>query len=276
MRARDLIVAASVLLAATATVATAQTAPAARAAPAPQAPAFAGLQFLYGSGEAAAMSAGIWRSIADYAVAEAAHRPADSVVLAEGATLGAPAYVPCGDKPLAAVFDIDETVVLNSGLMHQRAAGPDTKDNTIRPVPGAVEAIGRLRAAGIAVIYNTNRPASMADATAGAIASLGLPKPVHGQDLFLSGDDALGPDKDGRRATIAAKYCVIAMAGDQLGDISWLFERIDQVPARRAAAMAGPTAGNWGRGWFVLPNSAYGNALKGSLDEIFPAADGGE
>jgi hypothetical protein len=267
--------AASALLALAASAAIGQTAPAAKPPAAPQPASLAGLQFLYGSGEAAAMSEGIWHSLADYAVERATHRPVDSVVLAEGATLDAPAYVPCGDKPFAAVFDIDETVVLNSGLMHQRASGSGTRDSSIRPVPGAIEAIGRLKAAGIAVIYNTNRTTSMADVTADAVASLGLAKPVHGQDLFLSGDDALGPNKDGRRATIAARYCVIAMAGDQLGDISWLFEQIDQVPARRAAAMAGPTAGNWGHGWFVLPNSAYGNALKGGLDEIFPVSGGG-
>lgn len=261
-------VAAALAVSATAAVAQAAAAP-------PPAPSLAGLQFLYGSGEAAAMSEGIWRSLADYAVAQAKHRPADSVVLAQGATLDAPAYVPCGDKPLAAVFDIDETVVLNSGLMHQRAAGPGTSDRSTLPVPGAVEAIGRLKAAGIAVIYNTNRPTSMADTTAATIASLGLAKPVHGQDLFLSGDDAMGPNKDGRRWTIAAKYCVIAMAGDQLGDISWLFEGGAPVGQRRASAMAGPTARNWGHGWFVLPNSAYGNALKGDLDEIFPAPAGG-
>lgn len=260
-------------LAVSATAVVGQTAPAPQT---PPPPSLAGLQFLYGSGEAAAMSEGIWRSLADYALAQAKHRPADSVVLDKSATLDAPSYVPCGSKPFAAVFDIDETVVLNSGLMHQRAAGPGTTDRTIRPVPGALEAIGRLRAAGIAVIYNTNRSVAMADTTADAIASLGLAKPVHGQDLFLSGDDALGPNKDGRRATIAAKYCVIAMAGDQLGDISWLFEQIAQVPARRAATMAGPTARNWGHGWFVLPNSAYGNALKGGLDEVFPAAAGGQ
>jgi hypothetical protein len=267
--ARSLIGAVSALLAATA--AAAQTPPAARPPAAPQPPALAGLQFLYGSGEAAAMSEAIWRSLADYSVARAAHRSVDSVVLADGATLDAPAYVPCGDKPLAAVFDIDETVVLNTGLMHQRAAGAGTRDSSIQPVPGALEALGRLRAAGIAVIYSTNRPASMADATAAGIASLGLPRPVHGEDLFLSGDDALGPNKDGRRATIAAKYCVIVLAGDQLGDISWLFEQIASPAARRAVTLAGLTAGNWGRGWFVLPNSAYGNALKGGLDEIFPA-----
>ena len=80
----------------------------------------------------------------------------------------------------------------------------------------------------------------------------------------------MGPNKDGRRWVIATKYCVIAMAGDQLGDFSQLFDRVEAVAARREATLEGPTARNWGHGWFVLPNSAYGNALKGGLDEIFP------
>jgi len=29
--------------------------------------------------------------------------------------------------------------------------------------------------------------------------------------------------------------------------------------------------GLWGKGWFVLPNPLYGTALKGGVDEVFPA-----
>ena len=61
------------------------------------------------------------------------------------------------------------------------------------------------------------------------------------------------------------------MAGDQLADFSELFNRIASVADRRRAALSGPIAAERGRGWFVLPNSAYGTALKGTLDEIFPA-----
>jgi hypothetical protein len=243
------------------------------AAPAPA--SLSGLQFLYGSGEAAALSRQTYAALEGYALAQAAHRPTDSVVLANGATLAAPAYVPCGDKPFAAVFDIDETVALNTGLMHTRALGPGApRDTTVLPVPGAVEAIRALKAAGVTAIYNTNRTANMSEATIAALVSIGLDAPVHGETLFFSGDDALRGNKDGRRATIAAKWCVIAMAGDQLGDFSELFNaKAMSVAERRQAAASGPIAANWGRGWFALPNTAYGTALKGTLDDIFPAAD---
>jgi hypothetical protein len=240
--------------------------------PAPAPPPLAGLQFLYGSGEAAAMSRQTYAVFEGYALAQAAHRPADSVVLAEGATLAAPSWVPCGDKPLAVVFDIDETVILNTGLMHSRALGPGApRDASVRPVPGAVEAIRAVEAAGITPIYNTNRTTNMTEGVIANLVAVGLDAPIHGETLFLNGDDALRGNKDGRRATIAGKWCVVAMAGDQLADFSELFNHVGSTADRRRAALAGPIAAEWGRGWFVLPNSAYGTALAGTLDEIFPA-----
>jgi hypothetical protein len=244
--------------------------PSAQTAAAP-APPMAGLQFLYGSGEAAALSRQTYAAFEGYALAQAAHRPADSVVLAESATLAAPAWVPCGDKPLAVVFDIDETVVLNTGLMHSRAAGPGApRDTAVRPVPGAVEAIHRLEAAGITAIYNTNRTTNMTDGVIASLVAVGLETPVHGETLFLNGDDAMRGNKDGRRATIAGKWCVVAMAGDQLADFSELFNHVGSSADRRRATLAGAIAAEWGRGWFMLPNSAYGTALAGTLDDIFP------
>ncbi len=92
----------------------------------------------------------------------------------------------------------------------------------------------------------------------------------HGETLFLAGDDAMGGNKDGRRATIAARWCVVAMAGDQLGDFSDLFDAVRPATSRRAAVAVSPLAANWGAGWFMLPNPVYGKALKGTLDEVFP------
>ncbi|QGP77581.1 5'-nucleotidase, lipoprotein e(P4) family [Sphingobium sp. CAP-1] len=244
----------------------------------------AGMQYLYGSGEAAALSAQVYRALVGYAAAMVKARPTDSVVLAEGATLAAPTFAPCGDKPFAAMFDVDETVMLNTGFEYHDArtgkgydaaawdAWEKTGEGAVGPVPGADRALAALRAMGVTVVFNTNRSAANADATVRAIRAAGLGEAVHGQTLFLSGDDAMGSRKDGRRATIAARYCVIAMGGDQLGDFSDLFNGAGQsVRARRAATMQAPIAGLWGNGWFVLPNPVYGSGLKGGFDEVFPA-----
>jgi predicted secreted acid phosphatase len=248
-------------------------------------------QYLYGSGEAAAISIQAYRGLVEYARREIAwltearpvRRPADSVVLAEGSTLADARFVPCGDKPFAAVFDVDETVLLNLGLEAREAAGnrvagevldrwAESGSPAVAPVPGAKFALDALRRMGVTVIFNTNRDDTAAAGTAAQIEAIGLGPAVHRETLFLRGDADGAPGKDGRRAAIAAKYCVIAMGGDQLGDFSDLFNaRGLPVPARREAASRSWAAQLWGNGWFMLPNPVYGPSLQGGLDDLFPA-----
>ena len=272
--------AASLLLAPLAACATTATPPLATAPATPP----AGMQYLYGSGEGAAISVQAWHALLGYVAGKVKARPTDSVVLAEGATLDAPKFAPCGDKPFAAVFDVDETVMLNTGYEYHGAKvgqGFDaaswdkwekTGEGAVGPVPGADHVLAALRNLGVTVIFNTNRSAANADATARAIKAAGLGEAVHGKTLYLSGDDAMGSRKDGRRWTIARQYCVIALGGDQLGDFSDLFNAGQTPAARRAAVQSPAIAAKWGAGWFVLPNPVYGTALKGSRDEVFPPA----
>jgi len=250
--------------------------------PAPTEPP-AAMQYLYGSGEAAAASVQAYRAMVEHVIAGRAGNPEQSVVLSSGSTLAAPGFVLCGDKPPAVVFDIDETAIANLGYEYDQAAKARSYDEArwgrweqtgttaVTPVPGAADAIAELRKAGVAVVFNSNRSAANVAWTADMINRAGLGKAVHGQTLFLSGDDATGSAKDGRRAKIAQKYCVIAMVGDQLGDFSDLFNAIPSVAERRKAASSGPIAKLWGAGWFVLPNPVYGSGLKGSFDDVFPA-----
>ena len=240
-------------------------------------------QYLYGSGEAAANSIQAYHALVGLARERVAQRPADSVVVAEGSTLEDARFVPCGDKPLAAVFDADETMILNLGFEARAAAGEAYSGerwkrweqggaNAVAPVPGAVFAVDALRQMGVTVIFNTNRAADTAAGTEAALAAAGLGPAVHGETLFLKGDDSMGSGKDGRRWSIAAKYCVIAMGGDQLGDFSDLFNaRGLPVPARRESASHGWAAQLWGNGWFMLPNPVYGPPLQGGIDDVFPA-----
>ncbi|MHA6768437.1 HAD family acid phosphatase [Sphingobium ummariense] len=255
--------------------------PATGAAPPANPPA--GMQYLYGSGEAAALSVQAFTALMTHVMARVRARPADSVVLAEGASLEQPRFVPCGDKPFAAVFDVDETVMLNIGFEYHDAttgrgydaaawdAWEKTGAGAVSAVPGAAQAVQDLRNMGVTVVFNTNRSAANAEATAAAIKAAGLGEALHGVTLYLSGDDAMGSRKDGRRAAISAKYCVIAMGGDQLGDFSDLFNAGQSVTARREATMQGAIAHLWGNGWFVLPNPVYGSGLKGGFDDVFPA-----
>jgi len=241
----------------------------------------AGYQYLYGSGEGGAMAMSAFHALIAYVRDAAAKRPTDSVVLASGSPMIDARFVPCGAKPLAVVFDIDETLLLNLGFEARAAAGEPydqarwdrwerTGGGAVAASPGAVHATEDLRKLGVTVIFNSNRTAATADATAAALKAAGLGDAVHGTTLFLRGDDAGGSAKDGRRATIAARYCVIAMAGDQLGDFSDLFNAPMPVATRRRLAVHSSAGGLWGKGWFMLPNPVYGTALKGGVDDLFP------
>lgn len=244
------------------------------------------MQFLYGSGEALALSAQAYNALTVRIRASADYRqlnfPVASLVLAPGSTLEAPNFVPCGQKPLAIVLDIDETSVLNLGYEEDEARRglaydeerwsrwEATGGDDVAAVPGVIDALRAARLAGVAAIFISNRSALNAEATQRMLDGAGLGVTIPGDTLLLRAEDSPG-GKDARRDQIAARYCVIAMVGDQLGDFSDLFNAPDLTPAARRAA-----AGNeqfrplWGAGWYMLPNPVYGTAPKGGFDEIFP------
>lgn len=245
----------------------------------PPAP-FATLQWLYGSGEGAATSIQAYRIFQEFVVATSRARPRDSVILAEGGTLSNPSFIPCGDRPLAVILDVDETALQNLGYQYERdvkGAGYDeaswerwerTGKDYVLSMPGAVDALQAIRAAGITVVFNTNRLSRNASSTEAALNKAGLGPVQHRNTLWLNGDAPGGSRKDSRRAMISQTYCVIAMAGDQLGDFSDLFRQ--PVNERRHTAASMPISRLWGNGWFVLSNPVYGSAMAGTREEIFP------
>lgn len=248
---------------------------------APEAPS--GMQWLYGSGEGAAASIQAYRAFEQYVLGKARVRPRTSVILADGATLARPSFVPCAKKPLAVVLDVDETALQNLGLEYAIARPHNVPDGQlvgrwgqaarteVGPMPGAVTALRNIRARGVTVIFNSNRDAAYADATAATIANAGVGPARHGRTLFLRGDAQGENGKDGRRSLIARKWCVIAMAGDQLGDFSDQFNARElPISDRRHFAATKPLAALWGNGWFMLSNPAYGPGLRGRIDEVFP------
>lgn len=240
------------------------------------------LQYLYGSAEAAVAVRTVNARIADYGAWRVQERPRDSVILAPGATMAAPRFEPCGDKPFAAVFDADETLIWNVGSMGWFARNGIAFDPAIweqwertgkaLPMPGTVEMVKALRAAGITVIANTNRTAANAKGSEDTLRAAGLGEFKHGETLFLMGDDAGGSSKDPRRATIASRYCVIILAGDQFGDFSQQFNVRDLPAAERLVLATSPAAtALWDKGWFLFPNPVYGPWEKLGWDETFPA-----
>lgn len=242
-----------------------------------------GQQWLYGSAEGAIASAQVYQAMAGFVRAKALNRAMKTqVVLSQGSTPDAPRFDACGSKPLAAVFDADETLIWNVGAMRYMAEQGKDFDPAIwnewektgagkaLAMPGAIDALKVMRDAGVTIIANTNRSAANAKGTEDALRAAGLGEFKHKETLFLLGDDAEGSSKDGRRATIAAKYCVIALGGDQLGDFAQAFNAKGiSVADRKRLATDPAIAPLWGNGWFLFSNPVYGPSIRGGYDEIF-------
>jgi 5'-nucleotidase (lipoprotein e(P4) family) len=247
-----------------------------------------GMQYLYGSGEAAAASVQSYNALVSY-VSHLPKRPKRSVMLAKGASLDAPVFSPCEGRKRAVVLDIDETVLLNLGAEEQDAKRPGWRFDEARwtaweqngagfatPVPGVAAAFAELRKLKVTIILNSNHATATADGTIKALKAAGLGDFESGKTLYLLGDEgssAKDRGKDSRRAAVARTYCVVAMVGDQLGDFSDAFDGQASTKARRAAT-TGAISNLWGSGWFMLPNPVYGKSLKGGY-EIFENGDGG-
>ncbi|HTU13275.1 MAG TPA: HAD family acid phosphatase [Allosphingosinicella sp.] len=242
-----------------------------------------GMQWLYGSGEGAAASIQAYRAFQTYVIGKVRARPRESVVLAPGATLAAPRFIPCGRRPLAVVLDVDETALQNLGHGYDEAVRgrvynqeiwnryEETGQRAVLPMPGAASTLAAVRRAGVTVIFNTNRLSRFAAQTRQAIEGAGLGPARHRETLWLKGDIGTGSQKDPRRAAISRRYCVIAMAGDQLGDFSDLFNAEGLGVRPRRAAAGGAYAHLWGNGWFMLSNPVYGPSIEGDFDDVFPA-----
>lgn len=240
------------------------------------------MRWTYASGEAVGASIQAWRALADFAIVAAGRKPAVSVPMGLPGAAGGIATTSCAGKPPAVILDADETAILNVGYEYWQALGnpgggetfarwADTGAAQTRPVPGAVTGVRRLREAGIAVIFNSNRPASAAPGTIRAIEAAGLGKAIHRESLFLIGDDALAGNKDGRRKIISDRFCVVALGGDNLGDFAHtLNDPAQTVQQRRERTARGDLAQLWGNGWFMVPNAAYGAWQRGTIGEVFP------
>lgn len=240
------------------------------------------MRWTYGSGEAAGASIQAWRALADFAIAMAAKKPARSVPMGLPDAAGGIATTSCAGKRPAVILDADETAILNVGYEYWQALGnpgggetftrwAETGAAQTRPVPGAVTGVRRLRDAGITVVFNSNRPASVAQGTIRALEAAGLGTAVHKETLFLIGDDELAGNKDGRRKIISDRFCVVALGGDNLGDFaSTLNDPAQTVQQRRERTARAELAALWGNGWFMVPNAAYGAWQKGTIGEVFP------
>ena len=162
-------------------------------------------------------------------IVQANTKPVDGAVLAPGATLASPRFLPCEAMPLAVIVDAEGTVLPAS----------DAPPGTIVRTEEAAKSFGDLRFGHVTVMFTSSRPPAEMAATKAALEQAGL-GPVKDRELLMG---ASRGNKDAMRTAAAQRFCVVALVGDEPGDFS------DQLAANAASS----SAPIWGKGWFRIP-----------------------
>ena len=162
----------------------------------------------------------------------------------------------------AVIVDVDETVLDNSAYQAKLAKEQkpyEAKTWTewcnraeAKPLPGAVEFLRYANSRGVRVFYITNRRTTEKDGTARNLRALGFPDVTDETLLVRTGDST----KEPRRQSVAAKYRIVLLMGDNLNDFAEVFEQSKTIESRLSAAEQNQK--QFGSRFIVLPNPMYG------------------
>lgn len=164
-------------------------------------------------------------------------------------------------RPRAVVVDIDETVLDNSP-----AQASDAKRRVpfnlegwyswgdmrkAKALPGSVEFLNYATSKGVKVFYVSNRDEVQKQATIDNLKSVGFAD-VTKENVMLR--DKVST-KEPRRDSIAGRYRIVLLVGDNLDDFSDAFER---KSVNDRFAETDKVRGLWGQKFIVIPNAMYG------------------
>ena len=164
--------------------------------------------------------------------------------------------------PRAVVVDVDETVLDNSPAQALQIKNnlPFVQSNwtnwvnmrKAKAIPGAVDFLNYAALKGVRVFYVTNRNEAEKQATIDNLKSVGFPD-VSAETVVVRTTES---GKEARRQSISQKYRIVLLLGDNLNDLSNVFERksvadrLIEVDKMREM---------FGRKFIVLPNAMYGD-----------------
>ena len=169
-------------------------------------------------------------------------------------------------QSVAIIVDIDETVLDNAGhaaraIIARESFNVDNWRTWVReaaapPVPGAVEYLRQVDAAGVTIFYVSNRHHDLEEPTRKNLAALGCPLRTDIDVVLLREERPdWGRDKSTRRDWVAKDFRVVQIVGDDLHDFTSVPQDADHEVR---ADIADRHAEQWGRKWFLLPNPIYG------------------
>ena len=162
----------------------------------------------------------------------------------------------------AIVVDIDETVLDNSPHQAELIKNRMPFTGSIwtawvnrrqaKAIPGAVEFLKYANSKGARVFYVSNRNEAEKQGTIDNLKAVGFPD-VSDETVLVRTTES---GKEARRQSIAAKHRIVLLMGDNLNDLSNVFER--KSVADRFTEVD-KTRELFGRKYIVLPNAMYGD-----------------
>jgi 5'-nucleotidase (lipoprotein e(P4) family) len=165
-------------------------------------------------------------------------------------------------KPRAVVVDIDETVLDNSpaqAFAVKNRTPFNLKDwyawgemRKAKAIPGAVEFARYAASKNVRIFYVSNRDEVQKQATIDNLKSAGFPD-ISAENVLLRDKEST---KEPRRQTISQTYRIAILMGDNLNDLSNVFER--KSIADRFMEVD-KTRDLYGSKFIVLPNAMYGD-----------------
>ena len=167
-------------------------------------------------------------------------------------------------KPSAVIVDVDETVLDNSRfqaelVLRQVAYTSEAWQAwcdraEAGAVPGAVEFLTYASRRGVQVFYITNRRQAEKAGTITNLQKLGFPGVS--EDTVMIREQGANASKELRRKTLASRYRIVLLVGDNLNDFSDDFagksiaDRKAEVDRKRS---------EFGSRFIVVPNPMYGD-----------------
>lgn len=211
-------------------------------------------------------------SSAERALDEALARPAQTAAVEQTGAFET--------LPPAVIVDIDETVLDNSpyearliregGSFDLESWAGWVSEASAEAVPGSVRFARHAAAQGVTVFYVSNRDAPGEEATRRNLREKGFPLADDVDVVLLRGErpEWSTSEKTARRSSVAARYRILLLLGDDLGD----FIPDARVTRAERESIVDSYDSWWGTLWFVIPNPMYGS-WEGAITAGAPPAE---
>lgn len=169
--------------------------------------------------------------------------------------------------PRAVVVDIDETMLDNSPAQALGAKNNlpfDLKSwyewgemRKAKAIPGAVDFAIYAKSKNVRIFYVSNRDEVQKNATMDNLKAVGFPD-ISAENVLLRQVDANNrpiSTKEPRRLEVAKTYRIVSLIGDNLNDLSNVFE---SKTVQTRFAETDKVKDLWGNKFIVIPNAMYG------------------